>query len=58
MLEGKARELTEVLEGIAAVTAEDVQRVAADLLRPEALRLAAIGPVDDVARFEALLDEA
>jgi predicted Zn-dependent peptidase len=58
VLEGKARELTEVLEGFASVTAEDVQRVAAELLRPEALRLAAIGPVDDVARFEALLDEA
>ncbi|MDX6569310.1 MAG: hypothetical protein QOH15_1888, partial [Gaiellales bacterium] len=42
----------------ASVTAEDIQRVAAELLRPEALRLAAIGPVDDVARFEALLDEA
>ena len=58
VLEGKARELTEVLEGFASVTAEDIQRVAAELLRPEALRLAAIGPVDDAARFEALLDEA
>jgi predicted Zn-dependent peptidase len=58
VLEGQARELAEVLEGYAAVTAEDIQRVAADLLRPEALRLAAIGPVDDAARFEALLDEA
>jgi predicted Zn-dependent peptidase len=58
VLEGKARELSEVLEGFASVTAEDIQRVAAELLRPEALRLAAIGPVDDVARFETLLDEA
>jgi predicted Zn-dependent peptidase len=58
VLEGKARELTEVLEGFASVTAEDIQRVASDLLQPESLRLAAIGPVDDVGRFEALLDEA
>ncbi|MEO9173875.1 MAG: pitrilysin family protein [Gaiellales bacterium] len=58
VLEGKARELTEVLDGFSTVSADDIQRVAADLLRPEALRIAAIGPVDDVARFETLLDEA
>jgi predicted Zn-dependent peptidase len=58
VLEGQARELTEVFEGFAAVTAEDIQRVASELLRPEALRIAAIGPIDDQARFEALLDEA
>jgi predicted Zn-dependent peptidase len=58
VLEGKARELTEVLDGFSSVTADEIQRVAAELLRPEALRIAAIGPVDDVARFEHLLDEA
>ena len=58
VLEGRARELTEVLDAFTDVTSEDIQRVAAQLLRPEALRIAAIGPVDDVARFEALLDEA
>ena len=58
VLEGQARELTEVFEGFAAVTAEDIQRVASELLRPEALRIAAIGPIDDQARFDALLDEA
>jgi predicted Zn-dependent peptidase len=58
VLEGNARELTEVLDGFSSVTAEDIQRVAEELLRPETLRIAAIGPVDDVARFETLLDEA
>jgi predicted Zn-dependent peptidase len=58
VLEGQARELQEVFDGFAAVTAEDIQRVASELLRPEALRIAAIGPIDDQARFEALLDEA
>jgi hypothetical protein len=32
-----------------------VQRVAADILRDEALRLALIGPFDDAGRFEDLL---
>jgi predicted Zn-dependent peptidase len=58
VLEGRSREVTEVLEGLTAVTAEDIQRVSGELLRPEALRFAAIGPVDDPSRFEALLNEA
>jgi len=45
-----------VLAGIDAVTAEDVGRVASDLLSSERLRLAVIGPFEDAARFEALLD--
>ena len=55
MLEGEPREIPEVLAGFDAVTAEDVERVAKDLLSPDKLRLAAIGPFDDEARFEALL---
>ena len=40
-----------------AVTAEDVQRVAQDLIaRQDALHLAVIGPFDDPDRFRALLD--
>ena len=56
VLEGQAPEPEEVLAGIEAVTAEDVQRVAqrADR-RPGALRLAVIGPFDDADRFEQLL---
>jgi predicted Zn-dependent peptidase len=55
VLEGKAAEPEEVLAGIEAVTAEDVQRVARELIADEALRLAVIGPFEDPARFEKLL---
>lgn len=41
---GRVRTLEERLERIEAVTAEDVQRVARDILRTEALNLAVIGP--------------
>ena len=44
-----------MLAGLDAVTADDVQRVAKDLLAPEKLRFAAIGPFEDEARFEELL---
>jgi predicted Zn-dependent peptidase len=54
VLEGKAAEPAEVLAGLDAVTADDVQRVAADILGKD-LRLALIGPFDDPARFEPLL---
>ena len=54
ILEGGAVEPTEVLEGLDAVTTEDVARVAADLLGGE-LQLALIGPFDDPERFESLL---
>ena len=55
VLERRAPELDEVLAGLNAVTAEDVQRVAQDLIADEKLRLALIGPFDDVERFEKLL---
>jgi predicted Zn-dependent peptidase len=55
VLENRAREPDEVLAGFDAVTAEDVQRVAQDLIRGERLNLALIGPFDDAERFERLL---
>src|SRR5262249_47685442 len=55
VLEGRAPDLDEVLEGLNAVTAEDVQRVAQDLIRDDRLRLAVIGPFEDADRFEQLL---
>jgi predicted Zn-dependent peptidase len=55
LLEGEPREVPEVLAGYDAVTAEDVARLAQTLLAPEKLRIAAIGPIDDGSRFEALL---
>jgi predicted Zn-dependent peptidase len=54
ILEGRAVEPAEVLAGLDAVTAEDVERVAADILGGQ-LRLALIGPFDEPERFDALL---
>jgi predicted Zn-dependent peptidase len=53
--EGRAPDPEEVLAEIDAVTADDVQRVAQELITSEQLRLAVIGPFDDAARFESLL---
>jgi len=55
VLEGRTREPEEVLAGLDAVTVEDVQRVAQDIVRQERVNLAVIGPFDDPARFEPLL---
>ncbi len=54
LLEGRAAEPGEVLEGLDAVTLDDVQRVATDILGGD-LRLALIGPFDDPTHFEKLL---
>jgi predicted Zn-dependent peptidase len=55
VLEGGATEPEEVLTGIDAVTAEDVQRVAQDVIGSNGLNLALIGPFDDEERFQKLL---
>ena len=55
VLEGRAAEPDELLAGLDAVTAEDVQRVAQDLINGSGLRLAVIGPFDDASAFEKLL---
>jgi predicted Zn-dependent peptidase len=55
VLERRAPDLQEVLDGLNAVTAEDVQRVAQDLVSDEKLRLAVIGPFEDAGRFEKAL---
>jgi predicted Zn-dependent peptidase len=55
VLEHRAPDLDEVIDGLNAVTAEDVQRVAQDLIADDRLRLAVIGPFDDSDRFERLL---
>jgi predicted Zn-dependent peptidase len=55
VLEGRAPEPEEVLAGIEAVTTEDVQRVARELVGDRALRLAVIGPFEEPERFERLL---
>jgi predicted Zn-dependent peptidase len=55
VLEGTLREPDEVLAALDAVTIEDVQRVAQDIIREERLNFALIGPFDDPERFEKLL---
>lgn len=55
VLEGRAAEPEEVLAGLDAVTAEDLQRVAQDVIGSNGLNLALIGPFDDPERFEKLL---
>ena len=55
VLERRAPDPDEVLAGLDAVTAEDVRRVARDLIADDRLRLAVIGPFDDAERFDALL---
>ena len=45
----------EVVAGLDAVTAEDVQRVAQDLIDGKGINLALIGPFEDAAPFEKLL---
>jgi predicted Zn-dependent peptidase len=55
VLEGRAAEPEDVLAGLDAVTAEDVQRVAQDVIGSQGMRCAVIGPFDDASVFEKLL---
>ncbi len=55
ILEGSTPDPEEILAELDKVTAEDVQRVAQDLIETRGLNLAVIGPFDDAARFEKLL---
>jgi predicted Zn-dependent peptidase len=55
VLEGRAEEPQAVLDALDAVTAEDLQRVAQEIV-DDGPYLAVIGPFDDAARFEKLLD--
>ena len=54
VLEGRAEEPQAVLDALDAVTAEDIQRVAQEIV-DDGPYLAVIGPFDDPARFDALL---
>ena len=56
VLEGRAPDPAELLEGLDAVTADDVQRVAQDVIGSQGLNLALIGPFEDAERFEKLLE--
>jgi predicted Zn-dependent peptidase len=54
VLEGRATEPADVLAGLDAVTAEDLQRVSQEILQT-GVHLAVIGPFEDPERFERLL---
>ena len=56
VLERRLPDPDEILRGLDAVTGDDVARVASELITADRLRLAVIGPFDDAARFEPLLD--
>ena len=55
LLENKILTLDEIFAKIEAVTADDIQRVARDIFKPEKLNLALIGPFKDKSKFEKLL---
>ena len=55
VLEGEAVEPADVLAELDRVTADDIQRVARDVIGGDGLHLAVIGPFDDADRFEKLL---
>jgi predicted Zn-dependent peptidase len=55
LLYDKLKSYEDIAAAVDAVTAEDVLRLAKELLKPEAMHLAVIGPYDDVTRFEKLL---
>src|SRR5207237_8269853 len=55
VLEGEAVDPQAVAEGLDAVTAEDIQRVAQAVIGGTGLNLALIGPFDEAETFEALL---
>jgi predicted Zn-dependent peptidase len=55
VLEGSTPDPQEILAELDKVTAEDVRRVARDLIEGAGLNLAVIGPFDDPERFEKLL---
>lgn len=55
LLEGKIRSRQKILKAIDAVSAHDVKRVAQDIFKPENLKLALIGPFDDLKKFDDIL---
>ena len=54
---GKPLTIDEVFTKLDAVSAEDIRDVAREVIRPEKLNLAMIGPFKDAAPFEKILKE-
>ena len=57
MVTGKPLTVEEVFAKIDSVTAADLQAVAQELIRPENLNLAMIGPWKDADKFEKIIKE-
>ncbi|MDX6369807.1 MAG: hypothetical protein QOG93_1309, partial [Gaiellaceae bacterium] len=55
VLESRTPDPVEISDAISKVTADDVSRVAQDVIARQGLNLAVIGPFDDPSRFEKLL---
>lgn len=55
VLEGEIKTPTQTMLAIKRVTAEDVQRVAVDLLKPEKVNLAVIGPHNGESEFGKII---
>jgi predicted Zn-dependent peptidase len=55
VLESRTPDPEEILAELDKVTAEDVARVAGDVIETQGLNLAVIGPFDDPDRFQKLL---
>lgn len=57
MLSGNPLTVDEVFAKMDAVTSEDIRKAAEELLRPERLNLAVIGPFKNSVQFQKLLNE-
>ena len=55
LLRGEIRSVDEVVAAIEAVTIDEVQRVAGEILRDDRANLSVVGPYRKQARFERLL---
>jgi len=55
VLENRLAEPEELLEAIEAVTADDIQRLAQQIIVDDGLNFALVGPFDDQQRFLDLL---
>jgi len=55
LLYGKMRAPEDIFKRVEAVSLDDLNRVAKEILRPENMKLAVIGPYDDEDRFDSLM---
>ncbi|HHV63250.1 MAG TPA: insulinase family protein [Firmicutes bacterium] len=55
LLTGRVIPVDEVMAKIEAVTVDDIKRVAADILRPDGLRMAAVGPFENEEAMKAAI---